>query len=173
MLSAVTAERLRQAPFSYEPAGCTVGSPPAGLRELRRTRTLAPGTDFVHAAGALMSWQVQARAGLGVAASSLTVEPGAAVELRVRVGPLWFVAPCRVAYVVDEINRQGFAYGTLPGHPESGEESFVIERRSDGRIDFTIIAYSRPATILAKLGGPITASIQGRITSRYLRSLDR
>ena len=28
-------------------------------------------------------------------------------------------APCRVVYVIDEPDVRGFAYGTLPGHPES------------------------------------------------------
>lgn len=40
-------------------------------------------------------------------------------------------APCQVVYVLDEPDRQGFAYGTLPGQPESGEEAFVIERADD------------------------------------------
>jgi uncharacterized protein (UPF0548 family) len=37
--------------------------------------------------------------------------------------PLWpRDVPCRVVYVVDEPRRAGFAYGTLPGHPEIGGE---------------------------------------------------
>jgi hypothetical protein len=54
-------------------------------------------------------------------------------------------APCRVVYVIDEPRRRGFAYGTLPGHPESGEEAFVLEQRDDGTIASNIIAFSRPA----------------------------
>jgi uncharacterized protein (UPF0548 family) len=38
-------------------------------------------------------------------------------------------APCRIVYVIDEPDRRGFAYGTLPGHPERGEEAFIISRR--------------------------------------------
>lgn len=30
---------------------------------------------------------------------------------------------------IDEPDRQGFAYGTLPGHPESGIEQFTLTRR--------------------------------------------
>ena len=37
-------------------------------------------------------------------------------EVIVHLGPVR--APCRVVYVVDEPDRRGFAYGTLPGHPE-------------------------------------------------------
>ena len=39
--------------------------------------------------------------------------------------------PCRVVYVVDEPDRRGFAYGTLPGHPESGEELFLVRYDPD------------------------------------------
>ena len=45
-------------------------------------------------------------------------------EVIVHLGPVR--APCRVVYVVDEPDRRGFAYGTLPGHAESGEERFVV-----------------------------------------------
>lgn len=44
----------------------------------------------------------------------------------VGAGPLRLRAPCRVVYTVTESRRRGFAYGTLPGHPECGEEAFVI-----------------------------------------------
>ncbi len=81
--------------------------------------------------------------------------------------------PCRVVDIIDESQRQGFAYGTLPGHPEAGEERFVLEQLEDGRIRFTITAYSRPASRLARLGGPIGRAAQSFMTKRYLRSLDR
>jgi uncharacterized protein (UPF0548 family) len=68
-------------------------------------------------------------------------------------------------------NRQGFAYGTLPGHPELGEEAFVIDRADDDTITFAIKAFSRPATDLAKVAGPLGRLAQRRMTARYLRSL--
>lgn len=81
--------------------------------------------------------------------------------------------PCRVAYVIDEPTLRGFAYGTLPGHPESGEERFVLEQHPDGTITLKITAFSRPASRLAVLGGPFTRMVQQGMTSRYLRALDR
>jgi uncharacterized protein (UPF0548 family) len=134
---------------------------------------LGAQTDFSHAARALLTWQVQARAGVAVAASSAAVEPDSVVILRVGRRPLSVAAPCRVVYVIDEADRQGFAYGTLPGHPESGEESFLIERRQDGSVEFTVAAFSRPASRIAKVGGPITTFVQRRMTDRYLCTLDR
>ena len=51
---------------------------------------------------------------------------------------------CRVVAVVDEPDRFGFAYGTLPVHPEQGEESFVVVRADAGGARFDVQAVSRP-----------------------------
>jgi uncharacterized protein (UPF0548 family) len=80
-------------------------------------------------------------------------------------------APCRVVYVIDEPGRRGFAYGTLPGHPESGEEAFIVSRREDATVAFTITAFSRPASSLAKAAGPLGRAVQRHITNRYLRAI--
>lgn len=93
--------------------------------------------------------------------------------MRLGVGPAAVRIPCRVAYVVDEPTRRGFAYGTLPGHPESGEELFVLRQHGEGTLTIEISAFSRPATRLAKLGGPLTRRVQQAMTTRYLRALDR
>jgi uncharacterized protein (UPF0548 family) len=55
-------------------------------------------------------------------------------------------------YVVSETGRSGLAYGTLPRHPESGEEAFLLEQQDDGTVTFTVTAFSRPATALAPGG---------------------
>jgi uncharacterized protein (UPF0548 family) len=130
------------------------------------------GTDwFADAAQALLSWQVHLRSGLRVATSSATATHDAIVVLGIGAGPLAIHAPCRVVYIIDEPNRQGFAYGTLPGHPESGEELFVIERADDNTVSINITAFSTPASNLAKLAGPLGRLAQRRMTDRYLRSL--
>src|SRR5208282_1535108 len=101
------------------------------------------------AADALFSWQVHLRASVRVSPSSATAGSGTVVLLGLRAGPVQIGAPCRVVYVVNEPDRQGFAYGTLLGHPERGEEAFLIERHGGGAVTFTITAFSRPATLLA------------------------
>ena len=93
--------------------------------------------------------------------------PESAVELR--LGPI--KVPCRVVYVVDEPTRQGFAYGTLPGHPERGEEALVIDRNDDGSVSFSVTAFSRHATLLTRLGGPVGRLAQNFVTERYLGAL--
>ena len=85
---------------------------------------------------------------------------------------LWPVdVPCRVVYVVDEPARKGFAYGTLPGHPARGEESFIVEHRPDDSVWLTIRAFSRPSGWLYWLGYPISRLTQAIITRRYERAL--
>ena len=49
----------------------------------------------------------------------------------------------------------GFAYGTLPGHPENGEEAFVVSMSPDQVVRFEIQAFSRPGGPLVRLVGPI------------------
>ncbi len=74
-------------------------------------------------------------------------------------------------YTVTEARRRGFAYGTLPGHPESGEEAFVVEQHDDGSVVFAITAFSRPATASARAAGPLGLLIQRYVTRRYLDAL--
>ena len=73
----------------------------------------------------------------------------------------------------NRLNYLGFSYGTLPGHPESGEEQFLLELDDDRRVRFTISAISRPASPLAKLSGSAGRAVQSFMTKRYLHALDR
>jgi len=170
LLGAERAAELRRQPFTYAAVGGTAGDLPGGYTVLRRTHVWSGG-DFDTAATDLMSWAVQQRSGLRVATSSAVIGPETVAVLGVPIGPVVLSAPCRVVYVVDEPGRCGFAYGTLPGHPESGEEAFVLKQGVDGRLRLTITAFSRPATALARLGGPVSRLVQRRITERYLRAL--
>ena len=172
MLPTEIGDRLADAELTYPEVGGTAGDLPDGYHHLTRRMLIGHGHQlFAGASDAVRAWRVQIGAGLRVSASSRTAEPGAVVILGFAIGPLMLNAPCRVVYVVNEPRRRGFAYGTLAGHPESGEESFMIEHRADDRVSFTITAFSRPATRLAKTTGPLGRTVQWRITSRYLRAL--
>jgi uncharacterized protein (UPF0548 family) len=73
---------------------------------------------------------------------------------------------CRIVYLVDEegaVKRFGFAYGTLAEHAESGEERFTVEwNRADNTVWYDILAFSRPRQLLARLGYPLSRSLQKR-----------
>ncbi len=96
---------------------------------------------------------------------------GMTAVLKVPVGPLNFSAPVRIVRVVDEQKRVGFAYGTLKGHPESGEEFFAVEQADDGSVWFVLRRFSRPATGLFRGLAPLLRWQQRRYTKRYLRAL--
>jgi hypothetical protein len=70
--------------------------------------------------------------------------------------------------VIDEPQRKGFAYGTLPGHPELGEESFIVSISDEGVVWFDIVAFSKPARWFAKLGNPLLRFLQQHVTWKYL-----
>lgn len=171
-MSRQLASQLSSAELTYDHVGATRGALPPGYHHVRRSRVIGSGSDsFAAAASALMAWQVHLRSGLRVTASAAVAEPGAVVLLGAGAGALQLRAPCRVVYTLAEARRRGFAYGTLTGHPERGEEAFVVEQQEDGSVVFTITAFSRPAAAAARAAGPLGGLIQRYITWRYLNAL--
>ena len=164
--------RLRSQRLTYREIGGTRGDLPAGYHHVSREGIIGAGDEaYARATRALFGWELQRRAGVRVRPSSPTVVDGAAAVLLLGFGRLALQAPVRVVYVLNEPQVQGFAYGTLPGHPESGEEAFRVELRPDGAVVCRIIAFSRPVTLPARLGGPLATLTQSWVTGRYLRAL--
>lgn len=171
-MSAELSDQLASADLTYDDVGATAGKLPPGYHHLRMSRHIGSGPDaFASAVSALLGWRVHLLAGLCICASAPLAAPGAVVLLGIGYGPLRIRAACRVIYIVTETRRQGFAYGTLAGHPESGEESFIVEHRNDDSVAFTITAFSRPATAAARAAGPGGRLMQRHVTRRYLRAL--
>jgi uncharacterized protein (UPF0548 family) len=161
---------FRSAELTYPEVGMTQHAVlPAGYRTFQRTVPLPVHVRFASARRDLLTWMVQRRAGIRVTASG-DVAPDVVADLTVGSGALSVIAPCRVVYLIEEPTRCGFAYGTLRGHPESGEESFMLNRGEDGAVTFTVTAFSHSATILSKLAGPIGHRVQDFMTARYLRA---
>lgn len=156
-------------PFTYAEVGATAGPFPADYHHVSKSAEIGRGRPrFDEAAAKVMRWGMLRGAGAKVTASGELAEPGATVI--VGLGPVR--APCRVVYVIDEPDRRGFAYGTLPGHPESGEELFAV--RYDPATDIVyaeVAAFSRHATWWSRAGGPFTQLLQRVMTSRYVRAV--
>jgi uncharacterized protein (UPF0548 family) len=105
---------------------------------------------------------------------TVTVTGPAAIGRTVVLGlgrPIGLVLPCRVVWTVDEERRRGFAYGTSPGHPECGEESFVIERDDQDGIWLSITAFSKPAAAVLRCTGPANRASQAFFLRRYANAL--
>ncbi|GAA4563966.1 DUF1990 family protein [Planotetraspora kaengkrachanensis] len=165
-------QRYTDAELTYEEAGATGSADlPDGYRHLRRRYDLGAAVRFRDAAEALLTWRMHSALGLRPLATAPRAAPGVVVVSRLGPGPLALKAPCRVVWVVDEDRRAGFAYGTLPGHPESGEESFLLDVADDGSLSFTISAFTRPGRWYTRLAGPVTAMAQRAFADRYAAAL--
>jgi uncharacterized protein (UPF0548 family) len=165
--------RVADAPLTYPEVGATRnGTRPPGYDWIAERARIGTGeSDFRGAAEGVLTWRVQENAGLGIAATSPRVAEGVVVLTTVGPEPLGIGAPCRVVWVVEEPRRVGFGYGTLRGHPEVGEEAFVVELGDDGRVWLEIRAFSRPATLLTRLAAPVMRLVQRRVIARYLAAL--
>lgn len=155
--------------LTYQEVGATAGPLPDGYHHVRKSAVIGHGRPrFEQAAARVMRWGMLRGAGVRVDASSEVAAVGS--EVLVGLGPLH--APCRVVYVVDDTDRRGFAYGTLPGHPESGEELFAVRYDpATDDVNAEVVAFSRHATWWSRLGSPVTSLAQRVITTRYLTAL--
>jgi len=164
-------EQQSSLPVSYKNAGMTRSGPHRGYRHHKASVSLGVGT-FKEGREVLRAWGAQRGAGFGVHPER-PVAQGMAVLVYGRLGPLYTSVCCRVIYIIDEDDRWGFAYGTLPHHVERGEESFIVSKDKEDNVTFTVESLSRPASVVARLGSPIARAIQNRITGRYLEALRR
>jgi uncharacterized protein (UPF0548 family) len=155
--------------LTYRDVGATAGPMPDGYHHVRKSAVIGSGRPrFEEAAAKVMRWGMLRGAGVRVDATSEEAAVGS--EVLVGIGPVR--APCRVVYVIDERDRRGFAYGTLPGHPETGEELFAVRYDpATDEVHAEVAAFSRHATWWSRLGSPVTALMQRVITSRYLTAL--
>jgi uncharacterized protein (UPF0548 family) len=162
----------REAPLTYSEVGASRDERlPSGYHHVRRSERIGDAAAFDRAVVGLRTWAVQEGAGLRVVPSD-PVEPNATIIAVTSIGLVHVAVACRIVTVFKEPDLFGFAYGTLRGHPESGEESFVIERR-DGATFFTVSAFSKPVDPLARLAGPFGRVVQRSITRRYVSALRR
>jgi uncharacterized protein (UPF0548 family) len=164
-------------PFSYPHVGASATEAPPGY-VLDHNRTLL-GTGqavFTAARDALCRWQQFPAPWVEVSSADTHLAPGNVVGVLARTFGLWWLNAARIVYVVEEdtpFRRFGFAYGTLPGHVESGEERFTIEWHEDGSIWYDLLAFSRPRHPLVRLAYPLARRLQRRFARDSLAAMRR
>ncbi len=162
--------------FSYHEVGATAedGPLPSGYHHLRYRTRLGSGRDvFAKAGESVMTWRMHRAVGVGLTATAERAAPGVVVRVLLGRGAFGLVAPCAVVWAVEEQARLGFAYGTLPGHPERGEEAFLVELAPDGQVWFTVAAFSRPARWYTRAAFPLVSVFQNLYVRRCGRVLRR
>jgi uncharacterized protein (UPF0548 family) len=152
--------------FNYAAVGATAASPPPGYVVDRTRVNLGSGeAAFVAAKAALARWEHFALGWVEACPRTTPLQPGQVVAIAARTLGVWSLNACRIIHVIDEpapVRRFGFAYGTLPGHVESGEERFLVEWDTADRVWYDILAFSRPNHLLTRLGYPIARRFQKR-----------
>lgn len=153
--------------FTYSAVGATATVPPPGYVVDHTRIKLGDGEETFEAAkSALLCWQHFRLGWVEALPTETPIEAGEVVAVMGRVFGLWWLNACRIVYVVDEVGsmvRFGFAYGTLPGHGESGEERFVIEwDRANDCVWYDILAFSRPNYFMTRLCYPFVRCVQKR-----------
>ena len=146
-------------PWTYEPVEVTRGGVPEPRLgwQIDHHRVLLGHGEKVFAAAcdAIRTWKMFPPEMTRVYWPDSPQQPGDVVAVLYRARPflLWMLFPARVVYRVDEPRRYGFAYGTLPDHPERGEERFLVEwNQADDSVWYDLLAVSRPGHWLARLG---------------------
>lgn len=125
---------------------------------------------FERAIAAIRKWHQFDLGWVEAATPETPITADSIVCLLVSFTPVRMVFACRIVYAIDSgihdespIKKFGFGYGTLAGHPESGEERFLIEwHDEDDSVWYDILAFSRPGTLLTRIGYPFARSMQRR-----------
>ncbi|HEX3795042.1 MAG TPA: DUF1990 domain-containing protein [Acidimicrobiales bacterium] len=164
---------LQSAVPNYDDIGATLaGKQPEGFHHDHYEVVLGHGAEvFQRAVTGLKTWKAHRLPGMRVYPGDLEIRTGATVVVTLGTSIVALAAPCRIVAVIDGQTRWGFAYGTLPGHPEQGEEAFVVSISPDQSVHFEIEAFSRPGDSLVRLSGPIGRGVQRGGTGGYLRAL--
>src|SRR5699024_7171619 len=158
---------------------------PDGYRSFESAYFVGRGqVTFDRCAEELLHWEVKIRSGFDIEVGGRgetrtgeigsqppRVEAGQEPTIRVRLGPFRLPEPSRVIDVFEPTRRCGFTYGTKPGHPSTGEESFILIRTPDDRVFRVLRAVSRAAAGIWRRGDPFVRLAQVIYRRRYGRAL--
>lgn len=162
--------------FTYPEVGATRDRlPDAGYAIDRNRVQIGRGAeDYRKACAAMRAWTMFPPGWTHIHPPASPIEPGTTIVMLGHIFGLWWPNACRIVYVLDEREphpRFGFAYGTLPGHVECGEERFLVEWCSDDTVWYELTAFSRPRAWFVRLAAPVGRRIQKRFARESLASM--
>lgn len=165
----------RGRPFTYDAVGATRdGHAPAGFdRDHNRQRLGAGAPAFAAARDAIRGWAMFPAPLARIEPAGVPIAVGELAAVVVRAFGAWWLNAARIVYVIDEPRRFGFAYGTLPGHAERGEERFLVEWLDDDSVWYDLAAFSQPRYWMARLARPVTRRLQRRFARLSKAAMQR
>jgi len=117
--------------FSYAGVGDSRRQPPDGYTVDHHRILLGHGVEtFERAKLAIKEWKMFDIPWISLCLPDTPIEKSASVAVLISHLGFWSMNACRIVYTMEEnepSERFGFAYGTLPGHGEMGEERFLVE----------------------------------------------
>jgi uncharacterized protein (UPF0548 family) len=170
-------DEQRTLPFSYPEVGASREGTPPGYPVNHHEERLGTGEEtFARTIEAIRGWKMYELGWTKLCWPDAPIAEGTVVGVLGCHFGLWSLNACRIAYLIEEegpqLKRYGFAFGTLPGHVEQGEERFTVEwRRVDDSGSYGVFAFARPAHPLAKAGPPLVRLVQRRFAADSLRSI--
>lgn len=136
---------------------------PSGFEHDHNRQALGHGTaTFERAKAAIRAWRMFPAPLAWIEPQPIPIEVGAQAGVIIHALGLWWLNAARIVYVIDEPRRFGFAYGTLPGHAERGEERFLVEHLTDDSVWYDLRAFSQPRYWPARIGKPVVRALQRR-----------
>lgn len=171
-------EEQRKLDFTYSAVGATATTPPAGYVVDHTRIILGTGEQTFEAAkSALLHWHQFQLGWVEASPKTTPIQEGAVIAVLGHVLGMWWLNACRIVYVLDDSGtnlRFGFAYGTLPGHAESGEERFQIEwDRTTNEVYYDIFAFSRPNYFATKVGYPFVRQFQKKFVKNSVAAMKK
>jgi len=151
-------------PVTYTEVGATRDEQePTGFAHDHNRQLLGQGAAaFARACDAIRAWKMFPAPLAFIEPLPIPIEVGRQAGVVIRAVGMWWLNAARIVYVIDEPRRFGFAYGTLPGHAECGEERFLVERLADDTVWYDLRAFSRPRVWPARVGKPLVRTLQRR-----------
>jgi uncharacterized protein (UPF0548 family) len=133
---------------------------------------------FDRAQAALRGWKQFELGWLEAFPNDTPLVAGETVLVVARAGGFWWTNAARIVYTIedatDAVTRFGFAYGTLPGHVERGEERFLIEwDRATDKVWFEILAFSQPRHFLVRINHRRARAMQKRFALEATAAMRR
>jgi uncharacterized protein (UPF0548 family) len=150
--------------FTYPDVGATQVErvPPGFVHDHNRQRLGRGAEAFERARHAIRGWKMVPAPLAFIEPLPIPIEVGAQAGVVVHAVGLWWLNAARIVYVIDEPRRFGFAYGTLPGHVERGEERFLVEWLDDDSVWYDLHAFSQPRYWMVRAARPLVRALQRR-----------
>lgn len=155
-------DRQANEEFSYADVGASLDRPPEDYIVDHNRIVLGHGDQaWQQAKDAIRNWRMFDLSWVELCWPDTSIEKGRNVAILVNHLGFYSLNAARIVYTIDEPERFGFAYGTLPEHGESGEERFTVELNEEtGEVTYDLYAFSTPNHLLSWIGYPVARVLQ-------------